>query len=532
MIQELAYTINTWEEKYFHVSGEKYDFRMAISVIQDNLDMIAASYRSSLGGPNYILNYKNYSDLSYYLKKLTPRSKLLLSGHGGEIALREKSVYEAIPTKPDFSVDMASDVIVKEAPQLRDIGDEAPTQLFKISIASCQALGYGLNLSRSLAKQGISNRITARTWNVGFVDCGKKNVFDPSLGLSALPHHRRTGTKLLFTTYAQCPALSQVEFVNYEGKPANQFVWIPDSIKPLQNVDIKDHSLQAYQSLFQAIKMLGMSTPPLSLLWNAIQNTKDAETLRFLASMYFPENELGQHRLKECVEQILRDSLPIEILQFCPVLLSGTLNDWLKLAIDYRLAAEGLKILIRHIRAEKEELLLTGEILTYALEKEIRGERLQVLLAHACSYTLSRMIGYGLEKEYGVDILVQIFQNRAACASFDKESSDISYFVYEIVAKIFDKKITPSFVESIVPYLTVSETVALLENILRKGGSKTEFIPFHKALLPYIKKLPDNLHSRKMVLKYYPELQKLKVVERPKVLYSKISKKNRLSTHF
>lgn len=528
MIQEFSYIIQQHRFENFYTYGPKYDRRIAVCVGSKGMEEIPAYYLPSRL-PEAVIHYKDETRLSFYLKKLTNRSKLLLLGHGGEAALHEKSG----ATKPDFSVAIATHLLTTQAPQLRDPEGGAPSQLFKISLISCRALRYGLELSRSLAEAGISNQITARTLKVQFGNFGRKETL-----LGTTPKHRFTGSKLLITTYAQCPALSQLEFVNYQHRASNQFVWIPRSVKPLQQVDLPDRSLNAYESLFRALDMIGMKVPPLSLLYDALENTEDKEVFYFLSSVFFSKTEFGSDRLRVFLEYAFKNSLKPDhlsmILQTAYASLPATTDTWVKFAIDHKTDETTLRAFLQNVCSlEKRTSYLESDTVAYAIEKNVSTCILQTLLSHVNASSLVFLTRFGLEKAHPPDVLTLLFQERASSRhSMPSSSFDPSVVSEELLQQIKDKKLAPSLLKAIIPYLHPREIEILIEKgIFRKiEDAQLELIlatnkqtlklnailllqtdsPFlQKLLLPHVQMLPESIMKKKLLLKKYPELKKL-----------------------
>lgn len=542
MIQELSYTIKEYSLDYFYTSGPKYDRRIAVCVGPKGMQDIPVSYGRSDRTPT-VINYKDESFLSFHFKQLTHRSKLLLVGHGGPTALREKSSCEAPPTKPDFSVEMAAQLFKKEAPQLRDPEGETPSQLFRISLVSCKALQYGVELSLALAKQGISNQITARTLSVAFGLYGSKEV---EYQASQFAHHL-TGSKVLITTYAQCPSLSHLELINYQGNPSNQFVWVPNSIKPLQSVRLPDQSITAYTSLFRAIDMLGIKTPPISLLYDVLENIQEKETLGYLSSKYFADTESGTENLKIFLEHTFKTSLDPDclanLLKSAQATLPGTVDSWIKFAIDHDTHPKTLLTFLQIVRSQRrKDTPIQLDTLVYAIEKNTRIDTLQNLLDSLSSSDLATLTLSGLSNSYRPDVQLLLFQKRAASfSSIDSTSMNPEPIAHELLQQIADKKLSPSFLTAIIPHLHPREIEKIIEmgifqktdiSILELFLNTTHQIklnaylllkidsPFlEKLLLQHVLVLPHSFQNRRLILKKYPELSKL--IKKPQTITMK-----------
>lgn len=416
-IQERSYIINEYRKENFTVFRTKYDYRMAICVGDFAFKSIREIPVFSPKAPKCILRYRDASKLDAYLKHLTPYSKLTLMGHGGPHALREKSISEAPAIKPDFSWENAADLLTLSAPQLLDAVDEIPSTLFKISLVSCQALKYGLDLSQALAKGGISNRITARALNVFIDSDGRKMT-----GLDTEFLNKRAGCKILFTTYSQHSSLSQVEIVNYKEDFSDGFVFIPKSEKPIQNWKIHTHSLESYKAMLHVIKILGCGKIPFSALCEAVANQASTEVLKML-STYFTEMLSNADYLEQLLEYVVTQGVDssglLTFLETCVVSVPGDPNSWVKFAIRHRVPPTILNILLSRLNEEQTKKhdffytysLLSSHTLIYALEQEANAV-LTIILPYFSSKNMAKVVGLAVEKGCSEEMLSKLLSSK------------------------------------------------------------------------------------------------------------------------
>lgn len=401
-IEEHSYVINEYKKENFTVFGTKYDYRMAICVGDCAFENIKRIPSSSPKTPKCTLSYQDTSKLDIHLKYLTPHSKLILLLHGGGLL------------KPDFSWKNVADLLVCSAPQLLDPADEVPSTLFKISLVSCRALKYGLDLSQALAKGGISNRITARAFNVFYDLTGRKMTC-----LEKQKFHKKTGSKILFTTYAQHPGLSQVEIVNYEGGLSDGFVCVPTSEKPIQNWKIDHHSSESYEAILRVIEMLGLEKIPFCVLCEAVANHVSPDILKKL-SKYFTKmlsdvdylEQLVKYLVKKGVNSIVLD----DFFKNCDLSIPGKADSWVRFAIRYRIPTTILEILLsRHCeeyrkKQEKNKLFgfdyhyLDSYTLIHVLEKQAT-EVLSLILPYFASKQISSVIEWAAENGYSEEMI-------------------------------------------------------------------------------------------------------------------------------
>lgn len=446
-IQECSYIINEYREEYFTVFGAKYDYRMAICVGDFALKNLQEFPAFSPKAPKCMLSYRDRSKLDTHLKDLTPYSKLTLLGHGGLHALREKSSSEAPAIKPDFSWKNAADLLALSAPQLLDPVDEIPSTLFKISLVSCQALKYGLDLSQGLAKRGISNRITARAFNVYYDSDGRKLTLWGQKYLN-----KRTGSKILFTTYSQYPGLSQVEIVDYEQDRSDGFVLVPSSEKPIQNWKIHNHSTESYEAILHVIKMLGCEKIPFYALCEAVANQASSCALEML-SKYFTAMLSDSDYLEQLVEYVVTKGVDsnglLTFFKTCVLSVPGEPNSWVRFAIRHRVPPTILNILLSKLyekQTKQKELfytysLLSSNTLIYTLEQEA-NEVLTTILPYFSSEQTACTVELATEKGCSEEILNKLLTSK-------KEIR----LNYRILSRIPNSPTTLALQKLLIPYI-------------------------------------------------------------------------------